>query len=56
MLYAATARLSFIAVALGLFLGGSAAVYQGTPHVRERVTNWLRPGRRTRSSARSRGR
>jgi cell division protein FtsW (lipid II flippase) len=43
MLYAATARLSFIAVALGLFLAGSAAVYQGTPHVRERVTNWLHP-------------
>jgi cell division protein FtsW (lipid II flippase) len=43
MLYAATARLSFVVVALGLFLAGSAAVYQGTPHVRERVTNWLDP-------------
>jgi len=43
LLYAATARLSFVAVALGLFLAGSAAVYQGTPHVRERVTNWLHP-------------
>jgi len=30
-------------VAIGLFLAGSAAVYQGTPHVRERVTNWLHP-------------
>ncbi len=43
MLYVATARLAFVAVAVGLFLVGSAAVYQGTPHVRERVTNWLNP-------------
>jgi cell division protein FtsW (lipid II flippase) len=43
MLYVATARLSFVAVALGLFLAGSFAVSKGTPHVRERVTNWLSP-------------
>lgn len=43
MLYVATARTSFVLVALGLFLAGSFAVYQGTPHVRERVTNWLHP-------------
>lgn len=43
LLYAATARLSFVVVAIGLFLAGSAAVYEGTPHVRERVTNWLHP-------------
>src|SRR4029079_9530309 len=43
MLYVATARTTFIAVGIGLFLAGSAAVYQGTPHVRERVTNWLSP-------------
>ena len=43
MLYVATARLSFVAVALGLFLAGSFAVSQGTPHVRDRVTNWLSP-------------
>ena len=43
LLYAATARLTFVVVALGLFLAGSVAVYQGTPHVRERVTNWLHP-------------
>ena len=43
LLYAATARLAFVAAAIGLFLVGSAAVYQGTPHVRERVTNWLHP-------------
>src|SRR5205085_5195989 len=43
MLYAATARLAFVAAGLGLFVVGSAAVYQGTPHVRERVLNWLHP-------------
>jgi cell division protein FtsW (lipid II flippase) len=43
MLYVATARLSFVAAALGLFLVGSYAVAQGTPHVRDRVTNWLSP-------------
>jgi cell division protein FtsW (lipid II flippase) len=43
MLYVATARLSFVAGALGLFLVGAFAVSQGTPHVRDRVTNWLSP-------------
>jgi cell division protein FtsW (lipid II flippase) len=43
MLYVATARVTFVAVGLGLFLAGAFAVYQGTPHVRERVTNWLHP-------------
>jgi cell division protein FtsW (lipid II flippase) len=43
MLYAATARLAFVAAGFGLFLAGSAAVYKGTPHVRERVLNWLHP-------------
>jgi cell division protein FtsW (lipid II flippase) len=43
ILYVATARLRFVAVFIGLFLAGSAAVYQGTPHVRERVVNWLEP-------------
>jgi cell division protein FtsW (lipid II flippase) len=43
MLYVATARISFVAAALGLFLVGSYAVAQGTPHVRDRVTNWLAP-------------
>ena len=55
MLYVATARLAFVAVGLGLFLAGSVAVYQGTPHVRERVANWLHPWTTTRSSARSSG-
>jgi cell division protein FtsW (lipid II flippase) len=43
MLYVATSRLAFVAGALGLFLVGSVAIYEGTPHVRERVTNWWHP-------------
>jgi cell division protein FtsW (lipid II flippase) len=43
MLYVATARLAFVAGAIGLFLVGAFAVSQGTPHVRDRVTNWLSP-------------
>jgi cell division protein FtsW (lipid II flippase) len=43
MLYVATARIAFVAAGLGLFLAGAAAVYQGTPHVRDRVLNWLQP-------------
>lgn len=43
ILYVATARMKFVAGFIGLFLIGSFAVYQGTPHVRERVTNWLQP-------------
>ena len=43
LLYAATARVAYVAVAVGLFVAGAAAVYKGTPHVRTRVTNWLHP-------------
>ena len=43
MLYVATARIAFVAGAIGLFLVGAFAVSQGTPHVRDRVTNWLSP-------------
>ena len=43
ILYAATGRFAFVAVFIVLFFVGSAAVYQGTPHVRERVVNWLQP-------------
>jgi len=43
MVYVATARITFVAVGIGLFLAGSVAVYQGTPHVRERVVNWIHP-------------
>jgi cell division protein FtsW (lipid II flippase) len=43
LLYVATARVAFVAVGVGLFLAGAVAVYQGTPHVRIRVANWLQP-------------
>jgi len=43
MLYVATARLSYVAVGLGLFLIGSVGVWKVTPHVQERVTIWLHP-------------
>jgi cell division protein FtsW (lipid II flippase) len=43
LLYIATARLSFVAGALGLFLVGAYAIAQITPHVRERVDIWLDP-------------
>jgi cell division protein FtsW (lipid II flippase) len=43
MVYVATARLSFVAAGLGLFLVGAFAVTQVTPHVQERVDVWLDP-------------
>jgi cell division protein FtsW (lipid II flippase) len=43
MLYVATARLSFVAGAIGLFLLGAFAVSRATPHVRDRVDVWLDP-------------
>ncbi|HZT94691.1 MAG TPA: FtsW/RodA/SpoVE family cell cycle protein [Gaiellaceae bacterium] len=43
MLYVATARLSFVAAALGLFLVGSYAISHATPHVQARVNDWLDP-------------
>src|SRR5205807_737634 len=43
MLYVATARIAFVAGAVGLFVVGSYAVSQGTPQVRDRVQNWLSP-------------
>ena len=43
LLYVATARLSFVAAALGLFLVGAYAVGRATPHVQERITDWLSP-------------
>jgi cell division protein FtsW (lipid II flippase) len=50
MLYVATARLSFVAAALGLFLVGAFAVTQATPHVKERVDVWLDPYKHAQSS------
>jgi cell division protein FtsW (lipid II flippase) len=43
MLYAATGRFVFVAGGMGLFLGGSAFVYQVVPRVQERVSNWIDP-------------
>jgi cell division protein FtsW (lipid II flippase) len=43
MLYVATARLSFVAAALGLFLVGAFGLSYFTPHVQDRVSNWLSP-------------
>jgi cell division protein FtsW (lipid II flippase) len=43
MLYVATARISYVAAGLGLFLIGSVGVWKVTPHVQERVTNWRHP-------------
>ncbi|MFL5955586.1 MAG: FtsW/RodA/SpoVE family cell cycle protein [Gaiellaceae bacterium] len=43
MLYAATARLSFVLVGVALFIAGGIVVYDKIPHVHERVTIWLHP-------------
>ncbi len=43
MLYIATARIAFVAGAIGLFLVGSFAVSRTTPHVQARVDVWLDP-------------
>ena len=43
MLYVATARGSFVAAGLVLFLAGASFVYKATAHVQERVTIWLHP-------------
>jgi cell division protein FtsW (lipid II flippase) len=43
MLYVATARASFAAAGLALFLLGATAIYQVVDHVQERVTIWLHP-------------
>jgi cell division protein FtsW (lipid II flippase) len=43
MLYVATARLSYVLVGFGLFLGGGLLAYEKISHVHERVTIWLHP-------------
>ena len=50
LLYVATARIAFVAAALGLFLVGSFAISQVTPHVRQRVDIWLDPYKHAESS------
>ena len=43
MLYIATARIAFVAGAVGLFLAGSFFISRTTPHVQQRVDVWLDP-------------
>ena len=43
MLYVATGRWTFVAVGLGLFVAGAAALYRVTPHMAERFSIWLDP-------------
>jgi cell division protein FtsW (lipid II flippase) len=43
MLYTATARWSFVAAGLALFLAGAYGLYQVIPHVQTRVGSWLDP-------------
>jgi len=43
MLYAATARLSYVVAGLVLFVAGGFVAYQKIAHVHERVTIWLHP-------------
>ncbi|HLX31256.1 MAG TPA: FtsW/RodA/SpoVE family cell cycle protein [Gaiellaceae bacterium] len=43
LLYVATARLAFVAAALGLFLVGAVGITYSVAHVHERVTDWLSP-------------
>jgi cell division protein FtsW (lipid II flippase) len=43
MLYIATARMSFVAVGLGLFVAGGFVAEREIGHIHERVTVWLQP-------------
>ena len=43
MLYAATARLAYVAVGAALFVGGASVFYHLIPHVQDRVAIWLDP-------------
>ncbi len=43
MLYAATGRALYVGAGLGLFVAGSAALYNALDRVQQRVTVWLHP-------------
>jgi cell division protein FtsW (lipid II flippase) len=43
MLYIATARVSYVAVGLALFVGAGFVAYKQIAHVQDRVTIWLQP-------------
>ena len=43
LLYVATRRISYVVLGLGLFLAGSAVLYEFVPRVQERVDIWIDP-------------
>ena len=43
MIYVATGRALYVAVGIGLFVGGATLLYQALDRVQERVTIWLQP-------------
>jgi cell division protein FtsW (lipid II flippase) len=43
MLYVATGRVAFVALGIGLFLGGAAVAYQSIGRVQARIDCWLNP-------------
>jgi cell division protein FtsW (lipid II flippase) len=43
MLYIATARVSYVAVGIALFVGAGFVAYRSIAHVQDRVTIWLQP-------------
>jgi cell division protein FtsW (lipid II flippase) len=43
MLYVATGRAAFVALGVGLFVGGAAVAYAAIAHVQARVDCWLHP-------------
>ncbi len=43
MLYIATARVSYVAVGLALFVGAGFVAYRSIAHVQDRVTIWIQP-------------
>ena len=50
LLYIATARLAFVATALGLFLVGAVGVTRVTPHVKDRIDVWIDPYKHAQST------
>jgi len=50
MLYAATARVSYVVTGLGLFAGGTYFAYQAFSHVQNRIAAWLDPWSRINES------
>jgi cell division protein FtsW (lipid II flippase) len=51
MLYIATARSSYLLVALVMFIGGATIAYQLFGHVQERVSSWIDPWAHSQTTA-----